>query len=161
MPHFSVLTILVGVPGAGKTTWAKKYLQDHPTTFYISTDDIRKELTGDEQCDPADIGWIHEEAKQRVKKIIQNPKYYEGNYGMGPEIIVDATNTLFMEWLDYGKLGASVMIARVFDIDPEDAIKRQQFRERRVPPDIIYNKHEELIKSKEFLPHIFNMVINM
>lgn len=37
--------ILIGIPGAGKTTYAKSFLQD---TVYLGTDSIRKELFGKE-----------------------------------------------------------------------------------------------------------------
>lgn len=42
------LIILVGPPGAGKTTYARKYIEEHPGTVHLSSDSIRKELHGDE-----------------------------------------------------------------------------------------------------------------
>ena len=42
------LIILCGPPGAGKTTYAHKYLKEHPHTVNLSSDNIRKELHGDE-----------------------------------------------------------------------------------------------------------------
>lgn len=42
------LIILVGPPGAGKTTYAHKYIEKHPGTVHLSSDSIRKELHGDE-----------------------------------------------------------------------------------------------------------------
>ena len=40
----ATLYLLVGVPGAGKTTWAMQ----HPKLVHISSDAIRKELFGKE-----------------------------------------------------------------------------------------------------------------
>ena len=34
------------MPGSGKSTWAKKYQEEHPNTFIISSDAIRYEITG-------------------------------------------------------------------------------------------------------------------
>lgn len=40
------LIILSAMPGSGKSTWAKKYQEEHPNTFIVSSDAIRYEITG-------------------------------------------------------------------------------------------------------------------
>ena len=40
------LILMTAVPGAGKSTWARQYQAEHPNTFIISSDEIRKELLG-------------------------------------------------------------------------------------------------------------------
>lgn len=40
------LIILTGAPGSGKSTWAKKYVSENKDTYIISSDAIRKEITG-------------------------------------------------------------------------------------------------------------------
>ena len=40
------LIVLSAMPGSGKSTWAKKYSQEHPHTFIVSSDQIRYEITG-------------------------------------------------------------------------------------------------------------------
>lgn len=40
------LIILSAPPGSGKSTWAKAYIEEHPGTLVISSDEIRYELTG-------------------------------------------------------------------------------------------------------------------
>ena len=40
------LIILSAMPGSGKSTWAKKYQEEHPHTLIISSDQIRYEITG-------------------------------------------------------------------------------------------------------------------
>lgn len=42
------LIILVGPPGSGKTTYATKYISEHSNTVHLNSDNIRKELWGDE-----------------------------------------------------------------------------------------------------------------
>lgn len=51
------LIILIGPPGAGKTTYAHKYIEEHPGTVHLSSDNIRKELHGDEaiQDNPSEV----------------------------------------------------------------------------------------------------------
>ena len=43
------LIILSAMPGSGKSTWAKKYQEEHLHTLIISSDEIRFELTGQMQ----------------------------------------------------------------------------------------------------------------
>jgi predicted kinase len=42
------LIVLVGLPGAGKSTWAKNYVKNHPEqkVHILSSDEIRKDITG-------------------------------------------------------------------------------------------------------------------
>lgn len=43
------LIVLSAMPGSGKSTWAKKYQEEHSHTLIISSDQIRYELTGTTQ----------------------------------------------------------------------------------------------------------------
>ena len=38
------LILMAGVPGTGKSTWAKRYAVEHPNTFIIDTDETRKSI---------------------------------------------------------------------------------------------------------------------
>lgn len=51
------LILLCGIPGSGKTTYAEKYIEEHPGTVHLSSDKIRKELHGDEsiQDNPGEV----------------------------------------------------------------------------------------------------------
>lgn len=44
--HCTVI-VMVGLPGAGKTTWVKQYLREHPDEHWIlfSTDSILSAMT--------------------------------------------------------------------------------------------------------------------
>jgi len=43
------LIMLSAMPGSGKSTWAKKYQEEHPHTFIVSSDELRYEVTGQKQ----------------------------------------------------------------------------------------------------------------
>ena len=41
------IVLMVGIQGSGKSTWAKKYVEEHENSIWISRDVIRKEIVGD------------------------------------------------------------------------------------------------------------------
>lgn len=152
---FSILILTIGIPGSGKTRWVENYMKTHPRTHVISTDKIRKEITGFEQCiNPAQNGMIHEEARKRVREILDNKE----KESLGPEIIVDSTNCDIQEWIAYKNLNPSIIRAIVFERTPNEAEKNQMFRERHVPFEILQQKWEQLQKYKKYLPYVFNMI---
>ena len=159
--HFSILILTIGIPGSGKTTWVREYVKEHPYTRVVSTDLIRKEKTGTEDSidDPGFNNMIHEEARRKVKEIIDNPLNYGGNMGMGPVIIVDSTNVDVEEWVKYKELGPSIMLAKLFEVSPEEAMKRQSGRERQVPKRVLDDKWKSLTFTKQFIPSFFNMIL--
>lgn len=75
------LIILVGPPGAGKTTYAMKYIEEHPGTVHLSSDGIRKELHGSETI---------QDNPGLVFDIMQ--KRAIASLGFGSDVIYDATN---------------------------------------------------------------------
>lgn len=75
------LILLVGVPGSGKTTYAKRYIERHTNTVHLSSDAIRNELYGDEniQGNPAEVFSLMQ--KRAVESLND-----------GHDVIYDATN---------------------------------------------------------------------
>lgn len=75
------LILLVGIPGSGKTTYAKEYVETRYNTVHLSSDTIRKELYGDEsiQGDPAEVFSL---MQTRAVEALNE----------GKDVIYDATN---------------------------------------------------------------------
>ena len=38
--------LLSAIPGSGKSTWARRYQNEHPDTYIVASDELRKEMTG-------------------------------------------------------------------------------------------------------------------
>lgn len=75
------LILLVGIPGSGKTTYAKEYARIYDNTVHLSSDLIRAELYGDEstQGDPVKVfGLMQKRAVDALKG--------------GKSVLYDATN---------------------------------------------------------------------
>ena len=49
--------MLIGLPGSGKSTYAKSLLDSEGKVKYCSSDEVRKQLYGDEniQCNPQTV----------------------------------------------------------------------------------------------------------
>lgn len=156
---FTMIILTIGIPGAGKTTWVKEYRKKHPLTYVVSTDEIRKELTGKYDCVPSENTKIHDEARKRVKQILEDRSNYVRN-GFGPEVIVDSTNVDVLEWIKYKALNPTLLLAKVFDVTPEQAMKNQESRSRKVPMNILRDKWETLQNNKGYIPHLFNLLLD-
>lgn len=60
------LIMLCGVPGTGKSTWAKEYAAAHPNTLIVDTDEVRKSFTGSYQVFPPDRHILYDEMIKRA-----------------------------------------------------------------------------------------------
>lgn len=75
------LILLVGIPGSGKTTYAEKYIAEHPDTIHLSSDKIREELWGDEAIQ-GDNGMVFSFMQSRAIGALHD----------GKNVVYDATN---------------------------------------------------------------------
>lgn len=71
--------ILIGVPGCGKTTAAKKLIGENPNAIYLSVDNVRKELASTDNADETTV-WttLEEQFKTAVSE--------------GASVILDSSN---------------------------------------------------------------------
>ena len=76
-----VLILLCGIPGSGKTTWAKNYISKNPDFVHLSSDAIRAELYGDEniQGNPVEVFTLMQ------KKAVES-------LNAGHNVVYDATS---------------------------------------------------------------------
>jgi len=77
------LIVLTALPGAGKTTWSRKYKEEHENVFIVSSDEIRKEFFGRyDYLEHDDLVW-----KEYYKRL--------DDYSKAPgdlTVIADSTN---------------------------------------------------------------------
>lgn len=86
------LIYLVGIPGSGKSYYAKTILKGFPSCVYLSSDELRKELYGDENCQD-NPGYIFDQMLKRTIVALKN----------GQDVIYDATNVVRKKRINFLK----------------------------------------------------------
>lgn len=122
------LIILCGIPGSGKTTYAKKYIEQDTNAIHLSSDAIRKELYGDEniQGNPSEVFSL---MQKRTVEAINN----------GYNVIYDATNitrkdrqSIISVCPKFAKIECHIIWAPI-----ETCIERDATRDRTVGKEVI------------------------
>ena len=122
------LILLVGVPGSGKTTYAKKYIETNPNTVHLASDRIRAELWGDETIQ-GDNSQVFTLMQSRTIEALNN----------GQSVIYDCTNITRKERAciigicpRFVKIEAHIVWTPI-----EVCIERDAARERTVGKEVI------------------------
>ena len=124
-PNF---TMLVGLPGSGKSFKAKELSQEHNATIF-SSDALREEMFGDVNHQ-ADNTTLFNELHKRIKDCLKD----------GNNAIYDATNIDYkkrMAFLSELKNIPCEKICVLMATPYEECLKRNTERERKVPEQVI------------------------
>lgn len=132
----AIFTMLVGLPGCGKTTFAQALIEQHPGEYvWLSSDAIRGELWGDEN-DQQNPGEVFSIMNNRAVAALNE----------GYSVIYDATNlnskkrkATLAEITRRVNPAKSDFIAtcRVITCSISECKRRQGLRARRVPDEVI------------------------
>lgn len=130
----NTLYITVGLPGSGKSTYAKKFIADK-NVEYLSSDSLRA-VYGKGEDDQTVTPIVFGHIKRKVDEFLKD----------GKNVMVDATSVNRRERSDYinsaKKYGAKV-VALVFKMDRQGLIARNKKRGEeggRVVPDWVIDK---------------------
>jgi len=137
-PEFLVLT---GLLGSGKSTYGKRYAEENNAT-YLSSDEIRKELTGSEECFDKD-GEVFSLMLQRAKDSLLN----------GKSTVYDATNLSSKRRISLLKSLGSIECKKNCTIicTPIDiCLKQNRNRERCVPEAVIKDMRKRFTPPMKF-----------
>lgn len=122
------LIILCGIPGSGKSTYAKDYIERNANSIHLSSDAIRKELYGDEniQGNPGDVFSL---MQKRAIEALNN----------GYDVLYDATNITRKD--RSGIIGVCPKFAKIechiIWAPIEVCIERDSARDRTVGKEVI------------------------
>ena len=130
----STIYIAVGLPGSGKSTYAKNFIKDKDIE-YLSSDELRA-VFGKSEEDQTVTPLVFGHIKRKVDEFLKD----------GKNVLVDATSVNRRERSDYintaKKYGAKV-VALVFKMDRQGLIDRNKKRGEqggRVVPDWVIDK---------------------
>ena len=128
----NTIYIAVGLPGSGKSTYAKNFIKDKDIE-YLSSDELRA-VYGKDETDQSVTSIVFGHIKRKVDEFLKD----------GKNVLVDATSVNRKERSDYiktaKKYGAKV-VAIVFKMDRQGLIDRNKKRGeqggREVPTFVI------------------------
>jgi len=132
------MILMIGVPGSGKTTLAKKIAEKG--FHYINADGIREELYGNaaEQGDKEEVFNLF---FQRLEELLL----------IGTDVIIDNTNLnpkqrkpILERAEQFGYIDVQLWL---LDVPLDLCLARNKSRERIVPEDIVSNMFVELNRS--------------
>ena len=150
------LIVMVGLPASGKSTQAKKILDQHKNMRSVSFDEYRFLMLNFPRTGESFDVRFEPLVKLFVENVIE--KYVECGY----DILFDATNLTKERrlWIT-SKVPQSYFISYVYmDVSLEVALERNQKRERKVPENIIrdmYNSFEKFDPLNELVDDIHIM----
>jgi predicted kinase len=123
--------MMVGVAGSGKSTVAMHYALTESAIIY-SSDDIRGEIYGDENCQK-NPGRVFDILHQRITKTLSE----------GFDVVYDATNLSCKRRMNFLKSIAHIDCYKecvVVVTTPEDIEERMKSRDRKVPMEVVHKQ---------------------
>ena len=141
------ILILIGIPGSGKSTWAKDYVKYNDNWIRVNRDDFREMLKTAQVCENK----IEYMITELVNQTIENALMKRLN------VIVDNTNLkvkYINDIIEKFKYSADIDY-RVFDVSIDKAIERDNNREKKVGSLVINKMNKEykiLMDSFSFQP---------
>lgn len=127
------LKMLVGLPGSGKSTVAKNYLDEN--TVYLSSDELREELLGNINNQEGNVD-VFEEMSKRAKDALSQ----------GKDVLYDATNINRKRRMHTinNVIKADKKIAIYVFSSYEECLLRNAERDRVVPEEVISKMYKNL-----------------
>lgn len=143
-----ILILLMGAPGAGKTTWATK--QNLPI---INIDKIRKQLAGQ---------WISNPSDSLRKKALQlGLESVKDYFTKVNAVIWDGTNLKKdrMKLIKSLKGIVDIYIGVFFKTSKKECISRNKSRSGQIDEEIIIDRSNKIDKEPPNLQEGFNLII--
>ena len=133
------IVLCMGLPGSGKSTWAKQFCTDHPEFERINKDDVRTAM-GNPSFSSA------------VEKTVLAKEHLEGIIILdsGKSLIVDDTNFSPKHWEYWFRIASDRGIdiqRKIFDVPTEECIRRDLLREKPVGRMVIMSMYNKYLKS--------------
>lgn len=147
------IVYLIGIPGSGKTTFAKSLCEQDPERYiHLSSDTIRAELYGNEETQGNGELVFNILASKAANALVQS------DINKDTTIIIDATNTnirnlkkLMKSVGNYLPFEMSVITkqrAIIFAVDYDLCLERNANRSRIVPEDVMERQYQTFFENR-------------
>jgi len=130
------IVLTIGPAGCGKSTWARKFLEQNPDYIYLNADTMRLCMTGDES---------NQDRNHHVFQTLENMVGYF--MILRKNILIDQTNYNRKNRLIWNRLATAHGYQKtwvVFQTSLDQCILNNEKRARKVPIDVIRRQHENL-----------------
>ncbi|MDY4819091.1 MAG: AAA family ATPase [Bacilli bacterium] len=148
--------LLAAVAGCGKSTWANNFKKDHPNTFIVSSDELRKELGGDYQ------NFDHE--KEVWELFFSRIEGYAKEYD-DVTVIADSTNVFNKYRLYYGKniKGFDKKVLLILKKNIDELLKQNLSRDKEkiVPEEVIHNMYRDFEEPSQEVIDCYDEVVTL
>jgi len=131
-----------GIPASGKSTWAKEEMHAHPNRYKrVNKDILRAMLDGE--------GW-----SQATERFMLDIRDYAVQKSIlrGFDVIVDDTNFSNKHWGSMCRIakrvGNVMVVEKYFDVDLQEALRRNEVRAEKVPPHVVIQMYEKHVKNR-------------
>ncbi|MEO7617578.1 MAG: AAA family ATPase [Candidatus Saccharibacteria bacterium] len=149
-----IAVVTVGPPGCGKSTFARSFITGKPSTSHISINEIRRELTTDQNQSPRN-GAVREVFLQRIAEYLL----------AGINVVIDSNNGLLTERQQLISLcnqhGTSEIVAVHFEMDLALCLARNRCRQQKAPEHEVRRIYELLRKAPPTRADGFDSVITI
>lgn len=154
------LVLLIGLPGSGKSTWARLFAQHAVGWQVVSTDQIRAQCYGSEAIQ-GDWLTIWRQVLQKFARSL-----HQMQLGQCRGVLYDATNVRRRDRRQFLQQvraqGFTPIIGVWFDVPLAVCLHRNQRRSRQVPGRVILRMHRQLKGAppslREAMDHLIRIV---
>lgn len=136
------LILCVGIPASGKTTYAINWVAGDPDRLRVNRDSLRYMMFGSYWGEGVDERFVTETQMNIVRRALH----------AGKDVIIDDTNlndNVRSVFRGTARTYLADFELVFFDVDVEEAIRRNAARDRRVPDDVIRNMHDRYLKIRQ------------
>jgi Predicted kinase len=148
MKRQCTITVMIGVPGSGKSYWCREYMKGHPDTVRTNKDELRAMLHNG----------VHSKGKEN-EVIAVRDFIIEQSLSIGKDILVDDTNFHEKHLIKIqeiaAKFNAIVEIKDFTHVPLETCLEQNLKRPHPVRERVIRSMYNQYVKPKHTLP-IYN-----
>jgi predicted kinase len=156
-PPVATLIILIGLPGSGKSTFARQWQASQPDRLLISTDAIRAALFGNEAIQGA---W--EPIWQEMQRQFHHAAH-QIQTGSASAALYDATNVVRRHRRAVLALARSTGFTQItgvwLDVSLPVCLDRNRRRDRTVPEAVVQRMHRRLVGAPPSVIEGFDCLI--